>query len=158
ATQNLGFWVTCAVSYEHSYTLTRRFSTLDHLTGGRIGWNVVIRISEQHRQGNGTCPTTGARHALRNCRRLYAGRLEAVGRQLGEWGGAARPRATRVRATGKGASHPARRPVFRDGSDPPLRTSPQRTPLIYQAGASSVDANSLRLMPNACLSTGLRSK
>ncbi len=23
------------------YTLARRFSTLDHLTGGRIGWNVV---------------------------------------------------------------------------------------------------------------------
>jgi alkanesulfonate monooxygenase SsuD/methylene tetrahydromethanopterin reductase-like flavin-dependent oxidoreductase (luciferase family) len=40
-TRNLGFGVTCAVSYEHPYTLARRFSTLDHLTGGRIGWNVV---------------------------------------------------------------------------------------------------------------------
>ena len=40
-TRNLGFGVTCAVSYEHSYTLARRFSTLDHLTGGRLGWNVV---------------------------------------------------------------------------------------------------------------------
>ena len=33
-TCNLGFGVTCAVSYEHPYTLARRFSTLDHLTGG----------------------------------------------------------------------------------------------------------------------------
>jgi alkanesulfonate monooxygenase SsuD/methylene tetrahydromethanopterin reductase-like flavin-dependent oxidoreductase (luciferase family) len=41
-TRNLGFGVTCAVSYEHPYTLARRFSTLDHLTGGRIGWNVVV--------------------------------------------------------------------------------------------------------------------
>jgi long-chain alkane monooxygenase len=40
-TRNLGFGVTCAVSYEHPYTLARRFSTLDYLTGGRIGWNVV---------------------------------------------------------------------------------------------------------------------
>ena len=51
--------VTCAVSYEHPYTLARRFSTLDHLTGGRIGWNVVtgylnsaakgIGLARQHR-------------------------------------------------------------------------------------------------------------
>ena len=32
-TRNLGF----GVSYEHPYTLARRFSTLDHLTGGRTG-------------------------------------------------------------------------------------------------------------------------
>jgi hypothetical protein len=42
-TRNLGFGVTCAVSYEHPYTLARRLSTLDHLTGGRIGWNVSQR-------------------------------------------------------------------------------------------------------------------
>jgi len=40
-TRNLGFGVTCTVAYEHPYTLARRFSTLDHLTGGRIGWNIV---------------------------------------------------------------------------------------------------------------------
>src|SRR5258708_186335 len=42
-TRNLGFGVTCAVSYEHPYTLARRFSTLDHLTGGRIGLNLGPR-------------------------------------------------------------------------------------------------------------------
>src|SRR6202035_43256 len=40
-TRNLGFGVTCTVSYEHPYALARRLSTLDHLTRGRIGWNVV---------------------------------------------------------------------------------------------------------------------
>src|SRR5437763_16760140 len=40
-TRNLGFGVTCAVSYEHPCSLARRFSTLDHLTQGRIGWNIV---------------------------------------------------------------------------------------------------------------------
>src|SRR6202049_2558356 len=39
-TRNLGFGVTCAVSYEHPSTLVRRFSTLDHLTGGRERWRM----------------------------------------------------------------------------------------------------------------------
>ncbi|MYM22386.1 NtaA/DmoA family FMN-dependent monooxygenase [Duganella sp. FT135W] len=41
ATKHLGFGVTCALTYEHPYTFARRMSTLDHLTRGRIGWNIV---------------------------------------------------------------------------------------------------------------------
>ena len=40
-TEHLGFGVTVNLGYEHPYLLARRFSTLDHLTQGRIGWNVV---------------------------------------------------------------------------------------------------------------------
>ncbi|MFS2003165.1 LLM class flavin-dependent oxidoreductase [Duganella sp. CT11-25] len=40
-TRHLGFGVTCALTYEHPYTFARRISTLDHLTRGRIGWNIV---------------------------------------------------------------------------------------------------------------------
>ena len=40
-TTHLGFGVTCALTYEHPYTFARRISTLDHLTRGRIGWNIV---------------------------------------------------------------------------------------------------------------------
>jgi FMN-dependent oxidoreductase (nitrilotriacetate monooxygenase family) len=40
-TKHLGFGVTCALTYEHPYTFARRMSTLDHLTRGRIGWNIV---------------------------------------------------------------------------------------------------------------------
>ncbi|SHN08733.1 FMN-dependent oxidoreductase, nitrilotriacetate monooxygenase family [Duganella sacchari] len=40
-TRHLGFGVTCALPYEHPYTFARRMSTLDHLTRGRIGWNIV---------------------------------------------------------------------------------------------------------------------
>lgn len=40
-TTHLGFGVTCALTYEHPYTFARRMSTLDHLTRGRIGWNIV---------------------------------------------------------------------------------------------------------------------
>lgn len=40
-TEHLGFGVTAATGFEHPYPFARRASTLDHLTNGRFGWNVV---------------------------------------------------------------------------------------------------------------------
>ncbi len=40
-TRHLGFGVTASTSFEHPFPFARRMSTLDHLTGGRVGWNVV---------------------------------------------------------------------------------------------------------------------
>lgn len=40
-TKHLGFAVTYSTTYEHPYALARKLSTLDHLTKGRIGWNIV---------------------------------------------------------------------------------------------------------------------
>jgi FMN-dependent oxidoreductase (nitrilotriacetate monooxygenase family) len=40
-TENLAFGVTVSTTYEHPFTHARRFSTLDHLSDGRIGWNIV---------------------------------------------------------------------------------------------------------------------
>ncbi|WP_258376511.1 LLM class flavin-dependent oxidoreductase [Curtobacterium sp. MCBD17_028] len=40
-TERLGFGITAGTAYEHPYPFARRMSTLDHLTKGRIGWNVV---------------------------------------------------------------------------------------------------------------------
>jgi long-chain alkane monooxygenase len=44
-TEHLGFGITASVSYEPPFTLARRFSTLDHLTKGRIAWNIVTGYS-----------------------------------------------------------------------------------------------------------------
>ncbi|MFH5228294.1 LLM class flavin-dependent oxidoreductase [Antrihabitans spumae] len=41
ATRNLGFGITTGTGFEHPYPFARRLSTLDHLTKGRLGWNVV---------------------------------------------------------------------------------------------------------------------
>ncbi|OJX62923.1 MAG: hypothetical protein BGO95_10905 [Micrococcales bacterium 73-13] len=41
ATDRLGFAVTSSSTYEAPYANARRFATLDHLTRGRIAWNVV---------------------------------------------------------------------------------------------------------------------
>ncbi|EPF74451.1 LLM class flavin-dependent oxidoreductase [Acinetobacter rudis] len=40
-TQHLGFGITVNLSYESPYQFARRFASLDHLTHGRIGWNIV---------------------------------------------------------------------------------------------------------------------
>lgn len=40
-TRHLGFGVTFSTSYEPPFSFARRMSTLDHLTGGRVGWNIV---------------------------------------------------------------------------------------------------------------------
>jgi FMN-dependent oxidoreductase (nitrilotriacetate monooxygenase family) len=41
ATENLGFAFTHSVLQEHPFNFARRVSTLDHLTGGRVAWNIV---------------------------------------------------------------------------------------------------------------------
>ncbi|MED1440966.1 MULTISPECIES: LLM class flavin-dependent oxidoreductase [Aeribacillus] len=46
ATQHLGFGITCSTTFEHPYTFARRMSTLDHLTKGRIAWNIVTSYLE----------------------------------------------------------------------------------------------------------------
>lgn len=40
-TQNVGFGITAGVPFEHPFPFARRLSTLDHLTKGRVGWNIV---------------------------------------------------------------------------------------------------------------------
>lgn len=40
-TQHLSFGITVNLSYESPYQFARRFASLDHLTQGRVGWNIV---------------------------------------------------------------------------------------------------------------------
>lgn len=40
-TKRLSFGVTASTTYENPFLLARRFATLDHLTKGRVAWNVV---------------------------------------------------------------------------------------------------------------------
>lgn len=41
ATKSIGFGVTVATTYEQPFHLARRLSTIDHLSKGRFGWNIV---------------------------------------------------------------------------------------------------------------------
>ena len=40
-TRHVGFGITAGVFFEHPFPFARRLSTLDHLTGGRVAWNIV---------------------------------------------------------------------------------------------------------------------
>ena len=45
-TQNLGFIATASTTYEEPYNLARKFASLDLISGGRAGWNVVTTATE----------------------------------------------------------------------------------------------------------------
>ena len=53
ATKHLGFGVTVTLSYEPPFPFARRMSTLDHLTDGRIGWNIVTGYLDSAAKGMG---------------------------------------------------------------------------------------------------------
>lgn len=45
-TKNIGFIATASTTYEDPYLLARKFASLDHLSAGRAGWNVVTSIDD----------------------------------------------------------------------------------------------------------------
>ena len=46
ATKAIGVIATVNTNFEHPYGVARKFASLDHLSGGRVGWNVVSSLSE----------------------------------------------------------------------------------------------------------------
>jgi len=137
ATEHLGFGVTCTLSYEPPYTLARRLSTLDHLTKGRVGWNIVTGYLESAAAGMGLAAQ------VRHDRRYdVADEYMAVMYKLweGSWeeGAAPHDRARR-RYADPAKIHRVRHDgeFYRVDAIHLCEPSPQRTPVLYQAGASS---------------------
>jgi FMN-dependent oxidoreductase (nitrilotriacetate monooxygenase family) len=62
-TERIGLIATASTTYNEPYHLARKFASLDHLSGGRAGWNIVTSAgSDEARNFNrGTRPA----HALR---------------------------------------------------------------------------------------------
>jgi FMN-dependent oxidoreductase (nitrilotriacetate monooxygenase family) len=136
-TKHLGFGLTASLSFEHPYTFARRLSTLDHLTKGRAGWNIVTSYLDSGAKNIGLVGQTAhddrydvADEYLEVCYKLWEG----------SWADDAvlRDRERRL------FTDPQKvRPIGHRGrffqvpgihlSEP----SPQRTPVLYQAGASS---------------------
>ena len=40
ATSRIGMIATCSTTYTEPFNLARQFASLDHISGGRIGWNI----------------------------------------------------------------------------------------------------------------------
>jgi alkanesulfonate monooxygenase len=49
-TEHLGLVATATTTYNEPYTIARKFASLDHLSDGRAGWNVVTTWSEHEAQ------------------------------------------------------------------------------------------------------------
>src|SRR5438874_5850555 len=136
-TEHLGFGVTSTLSYEPPYPFARRMSTLDHLTKGRIGWNIVTGYLNSAAAGMGL--TVQRRHEERY---EIADEYMQVVYQLweGSWedGAALRDRHRRVFAD-PAKIHRVRHEgrFYRVDAIHLSEPSPQRTPVLYQAGAST---------------------
>ncbi|HEY9068070.1 MAG TPA: LLM class flavin-dependent oxidoreductase [Burkholderiaceae bacterium] len=136
ATSHLGFGVTVNLSYEQPYLLARRFSTLDHLTRGRIGWNIVTGYLDSAARAMGL--PQQAEHDERYDR---ADEFMEVVYKLWEasWADDAVPhdRSARVYARLDRVHrivHEGRH--FRVDGVHLVEPSPQRTPVLFQAGSS----------------------
>lgn len=135
-TTSLGFAVTGSTSYIPPYANARTFSSLDHLTNGRVGWNIVTSWSKS------AAEAFGLENAVPHDER-YAMADEYMDLMYRMWNGtwaddakvwdvqagvAYDPEKTRkihfdgkyFRFTGRHQTHP----------------SPQRTPFLFQAGTS----------------------
>ncbi|MEM8120239.1 LLM class flavin-dependent oxidoreductase, partial [Morganella morganii] len=62
-TEHLGFGVTANLTYEAPYPFARRLSTLDHLSDGRIGWNIVTALQGHENFGLDAMPDAEQRYA-----------------------------------------------------------------------------------------------
>lgn len=65
-TQKIGLIGTASTTYSHPYTLARQFASLDHLSNGRAGWNIVTSWAPQAGQnyGRDSDPSHGERYAM----------------------------------------------------------------------------------------------
>ncbi|MBN6515763.1 LLM class flavin-dependent oxidoreductase [Acinetobacter pittii] len=136
-TKHLGFGVTTSISFEHPYPFARRISTLDHLTKGRVGWNIVTSYLESGSKNLGL--KTQVNHDNRyDIADEYLEVLYKLWEGSWEEGSVLRDR-----ESGIFADHRKVHPIQHEGkyfTVPGIHIcepSPQRTPVLYQAGASS---------------------
>lgn len=50
ATSHIGLTATASTSYNEPYHVARKFASLDHLSGGRAGWNLVTSVQDAEAQ------------------------------------------------------------------------------------------------------------
>ena len=134
-TKNIGLVCTASTSFEQPYTVARKFATLDLISGGRSGWNVVTSGNETEAQNFSKEPH------LPKAERYRRGR-EFVEVVRGLWDSWDEDAFIRDKETGifidrskmhelnhHGAFYDVRGPLN-------VARSPQGQPVVVQAGAS----------------------
>lgn len=135
ATRCLGLAATCSTTYYGPFHIARTFMTLDHMTGGRAGWNVVTSLNDSEARN------MGQPGSIEHDRR-YDRADELMRAVLDMWGGWAPDAILLDKANGIFADPDKVRGFRRKGewfdtegtfTVPP---SPQGHPVIIQAGQS----------------------
>jgi FMN-dependent oxidoreductase (nitrilotriacetate monooxygenase family) len=137
AAPRIGFVVTASTTAQQPLLNARTFTTLDHLTRGRMGWNIVTSDNQQ-----GLVRLLG-RTTITPHDERYAAATEFVDLDLELWEGGWEDDAVRADKAAKVFADPAKvHRIHRDGKyfkfDGyfPATPSPQRTPVLFQAGTS----------------------
>ncbi len=140
-TEKLGITITVSTTYEHPWLLARKFTTLDHATNGRIGWNLVTSQLESAARNLGL--KTQVEHDLRYDR---ADEFLEVAYKLwlSSWedGAAVRDKGSDRNPDGMFTDPAKVQPIDHKGRfftvpGPYIaEPSPQRVPVLMQAGAS----------------------
>ncbi|MFF3325123.1 LLM class flavin-dependent oxidoreductase [Streptomyces sp. NPDC002889] len=134
-TSRIGLIATASTSYNEPFNLARRFASLDHVSGGRAGWNIVTTAGAEAARNFGLDDTP-----LHHDRYLRAAEFVDVATKLWDsWAddavvadkeGGVHARAERVRRIGHEG------PYFRVDGPLNVERSPQGYPLLVQAGSS----------------------
>ncbi|GAA4604457.1 FMN-dependent oxidoreductase (nitrilotriacetate monooxygenase family) [Actinoplanes octamycinicus] len=134
-TEHIGLIATASTSYNEPYNLARRFASVDHVSGGRAGWNIVTTAGADAARNFGLDDVP--LHAERYAR---AGEFLEVATKL--WDSWADDAVLADKAAGVHADAEKVRAIHHRGRffrvDGPLNVprSPQGYPLLVQAGSS----------------------
>ena len=135
APSHIGLIATASTTYNEPYNLARRFASLDHISGGRAGWNIVTTAGQEAAQNFGLDDGPAARDRYRRAAEF----TRRVHRALGQLGGR---RAGRRQGRGNLARRDQIHAVdhageyFRVRGPLNVPRSPQGRPLLVQAGSS----------------------
>jgi FMN-dependent oxidoreductase (nitrilotriacetate monooxygenase family) len=135
ATTHIGLIGTASTTYNAPYNLARRFASLDHVSGGRAGWNIVTTADRGAAQNFGLADRPD--HADR-----YARATEFLDVTLKLWDSWDDDAVLADKASGRFAAPGRIRPIDHDGEYYSVRgplnlpRSPQGRPLLVQAGSS----------------------
>lgn len=141
ATEHIGLTLTSSILQEHPFNFARKVSTLDHLSKGRIGWNIVTSVSHNAAQNFGF-----ARIVPHDERYVWAEEYVDVLYKL--WEGSWDDDAVLGDKPGNRYADPGKihrihheGPRYRVLGPHLSQPSPQRVPVLFQAGSSSAGRN-----------------
>lgn len=135
ATRRIGVVATLSTTYNEPYAIAERFATLDHLTAGRSGWNIITTANDE------AALNFSRKNHMEKTRR-YQRAAEFVDICTALWDSWADDALTGDRARGMFADGTRIRPIAHAGESFTVRDAlcqprpPQGWPVLVQAGGS----------------------